>query len=199
MLWSRYSSGTNTIHGHTLQSWLQLEKMGTVNSLHPPEKYGSLCQLLSQYPTIPRWLQRSPQANTRTTTHAPCRWTSNQLDETYGGTKHRNCHELLSRLQYTTEYSRILRQPSSVVTSNVEEAINHAMTLKYEQVQTYLCQRNEGTQDTFQLIDWQSFGRYFKSIPMAKRIKVSKYIHDWQNTGSRKEKFACSQHRKDPF
>jgi len=34
---------------------------------------------------------------------------------------------------------------------------------------------------------------------MAKRIKVSKYIHDWQNTGSQKEKFARSQHRKDPL
>jgi len=66
---------------------------------------------------------------------------------------------------------------SSVVTSNVEETINHA-AMKYEPVQTYLCQRNEWTPTTFHLIDWQSFGRYFKSIPMAKRIKVSKYIRE---------------------
>jgi len=57
---------------------------------------------------------------------------------------------------------------SSVVTSNEEEAINHAM--KHGPVQTYLCQKNEWTLDTFQLIDWKSFERYFKSIPMAKRI-----------------------------
>jgi len=32
-------------------------------------------------------------------------------DETYEGGKGRNCHELLSRLQYTSEYSRIMRTP----------------------------------------------------------------------------------------
>jgi len=62
----------------------------------------------------------------------------------------------------------------------------------YAPVKTYLCQRNEWTPDTFHLIDWLSFERYFKSIPLAKRIKVSKYVQDWQNTGSQKEKFARS-------
>jgi len=86
---------------------------------------------------------------------------------------------------------------SKVVTNNVKEAISHAM--KCAPVQTYLCQRNAWTPDTFSLIDGLSFERYFKSIPMAKRIKVSKYVHDWQNTGSQKEKFARSNHRKDPL
>ena len=172
--------------------------MGTSNALHAPKKAGTFCKLLPQYPTMYEGDFNGALKlilGRRLMRHAD----EHQInsDETYGGTKHRNCHELLSRLQYTTEYSRILRQPSSVVTSNVEEAINHAM--KNEPAQTYLCQRNEWTQDTFQLIDWQSFGHYFKSIPMAKRIKVSKYIHDWQNTSSRTENVARSQHRKDPF
>ena len=78
-----------------------------------------------------------------------------------------------------------------------KDAISHAM--KYAPVQTYLCQRNEWAPETFKQIDWQSFGRYMKSIPMAKRIKVSKYVHDWQNTGSQKKKFARSNHRKEPL
>jgi len=40
---------------------------------------------------------------------------------------------------------------SKVVTNNLKEAINHAM--KYAPVQTYLCQRNAWTPDTFNLID----------------------------------------------
>ena len=32
-------------------------------------------------------------------------------DETYGGRKHRNCHDVLTRIQYTLEYSRIMRKP----------------------------------------------------------------------------------------
>jgi len=71
--------------------------------------------------------------------------------------------------------------------------------MKYAPVQTYLCHRNAWTPVTFHLIDWPSFERYFESIPLAKRIKVSKYVHDWQNTGSQKVKFARSQHRKDPL
>ena len=66
-------------------------------------------------------------------------------------------------------------------------------------VQTYLCQRNQWTLETFQLVDWTSFGRYFKSMSMAKRIKAAKYMSDWQNTGSQKEKFACSKTIKDPW
>ena len=73
---------------------------------------------------------------------------------------------------------------SNVVTHNVKDAISHAM--KYAPVQTYLCQRNEWTPETFKQ-------------PMAKRIKVPKYVHDWQNTGSQKEKFARSNHRKEPL
>ena len=34
------------------------------------------------------------------------------------------------------------------------------------------------TQYLLHLIDGTSFGRYFKSITMAKRIKVAKYVHD---------------------
>ena len=86
---------------------------------------------------------------------------------------------------------------SSVVTSNVKEEIKYAM--KYTPLQTYLCQKNNWTPDTFQLTDWPSFARYFKSIPMAKRIKVSKLIHDWQNTGAQKERFARSHNRKEPL
>ena len=44
---------------------------------------------------------------------------------------------------------------SSVVTSNVKDEIKYAM--KYTPLQTYLCQKNNWTPDTFQLTDWPSF------------------------------------------
>jgi len=36
-------------------------------------------------------------------------------DETYGGRKGRNCHELLARIQYTSEYSRIMRKQTALL------------------------------------------------------------------------------------
>ena len=86
---------------------------------------------------------------------------------------------------------------SAVVTGDVEAAIKYAM--KYKPVQTYLCQRNLWTLNTFHLIDWTSFGRYLKSIPMAKIIKVAKYVHAWQNTGHQKAKFTRSKHINNPL
>jgi hypothetical protein len=37
-------------------------------------------------------------------------------------------------------------------------------------------------------IDWLAFEQYMNSLPQCKRIKVAKYIHDWQNVGSQKLK-----------
>jgi hypothetical protein len=38
-------------------------------------------------------------------------------------------------------------------------------------------------------IDWLAFEQYMNSLPQNKRIKVAKYIHDWQNVGSQKLKY----------
>ena len=41
-------------------------------------------------------------------------------------------------------------------------------------------------------IDWLAIEQYMNSLPQSKRIKVAKYIHDWQNVGSQKLKFQQS-------
>jgi len=118
-----------------------------------------------------------------------------EMDRIAGQCRNEGIQPMMTTVLPRSEIALVLN--SNVVTHNVKDAISHAM--KYEPVQTYLCQRNEWAPETFNLIDWQSFGRYMKSIPMVKRIKVSKYVHDWQNTGSQKEKFARSTHRKEPL
>ena len=125
---------------------------------------------------------------------APCPDASLQCRD---GQKCRNTgiQPTMTKVSQSSKIALIIN--SSVVTSNVKEAINYAM--KYTPVQTYICQKNNWSLETFQLSDWQSFARYFKSIPMAKRIKVAKLIHGWQNTGAQKEQFARSHHSKDPL
>ena len=36
-------------------------------------------------------------------------------EATYGGRKHKSCHQALSRIQYTAEYSRLTRIPIGLV------------------------------------------------------------------------------------
>ena len=40
-----------------------------------------------------------------------------------------------------------------------------------------------------EIIDFDAFSRYMKSLPNQRRTNVIKYIHNWQNTGRQKQNF----------
>ena len=87
---------------------------------------------------------------------------------------------------------------SNVVTQNVKDAISNAM--KYAPVQTYLCQRNEWTPETFKQNNWLAIIRALHEIyTYGQENQSIQILQDWQNTGSQKEKFARSNHRKEPL
>ena len=90
--------------------------MGTSNALHAPKKAGTFCKLLPQYPTMYEGDFNGALKlllGRRLMRHAD----EHQInsDETYGGRKGRNCHELLARIQYTSEYSRIMRKHTALL------------------------------------------------------------------------------------
>ena len=52
----------------------------------------------------------------------------------------------------------------------------------------YLLERNHWTPTTFQQIAWQPFEAFMQGQTSRKRTLTCKYVHDWQNVGTQKEK-----------
>ena len=75
---------------------------------------------------------------------------------------------------------------NEVITTNVKNAITFATHGPI--LVEYIEQRNKINKATMETIDWLAFEQYMNSLPQSKRIKVAKYIHDWQNVGSQKLK-----------
>jgi hypothetical protein len=43
------------------------------------------------------------------------------------------------------------------------------------------------TKNEQKLVNWEAMGNYMKNLAISQRIKVMKYIYDWQNVGTQKE------------
>ena len=53
----------------------------------------------------------------------------------------------------------------------------------------YIHHKHDMTSEMVAMIDcWDAFERYHTSMPSSKRVKISKYVHDWQNVGAQKQK-----------
>ena len=39
----------------------------------------------------------------------------------------------------------------------------------------------------FEVVNWTAIGAYIKQLAISQRVKVMKYIYDWQNVGSQKQ------------
>ena len=46
------------------------------------------------------------------------------------------------------------------------------------------------------MIDWDASERYHTSMPSSKRVKISKYVHEWQNVWAQKHKIATTQRKQ---
>ena len=59
-------------------------------------------------------------------------------------------------------------------------------------MEEYVQDQNKMTDEVIQAINWEAMGRYMKGMPKSKQVKICKYMHNWQNTGRQKQKFATS-------
>ena len=72
------------------------------------------------------------------------------------------------------------------VTASAYNTITHHLT--QPNLIAYIQNKHNMTEEMMELIDWEAFERYHKSMPNSKRVKISKYVHDWQNVGAQKKK-----------
>ena len=64
----------------------------------------------------------------------------------------------------------------------------HSQTLR-----TYIMQKEDWTDAVFDSVDWPAFDQCMNKLSVHKRINVTKYIFNWQNTGRQKQHFENSQ------
>jgi hypothetical protein len=57
----------------------------------------------------------------------------------------------------------------------------------------YIIRKNKWSKATFNLINWNAIGGLMGRLSAAKRVKVAKLQHNWQNTGRQKGLFLHSQ------
>ena len=75
-----------------------------------------------------------------------------------------------------------------VVTTKVGQKIRDIIHSKPLQ-KWYIQQKESWTDKVFDSVDWPAFERCMKKLSIHKRINVTKYIFNWQNTGRQKQLF----------
>ena len=66
--------------------------------------------------------------------------------------------------------------------------LRHSNNLK-----RYIQEKENWEDDVFETVDWLAFETCLKKLTIHKRINVTKYIFNWQNTGRQKQLFENSQ------
>ena len=74
-----------------------------------------------------------------------------------------------------------------VVTTKVGQKIRDIIHSK--PLRKYIQQKESWTDEVFDSVDWPAFERCMKKLSIHKRINVTKYIFNWQNTGRQKQLF----------
>jgi ribonuclease HI len=78
-----------------------------------------------------------------------------------------------------------LKTPITLVTASAYRVIYDRKTIPA--AQEYVITKLSLTKDTYDMINWEAMGSYMKALAVAQRVKVMKFIYDWQNVGSQKE------------
>ena len=84
-----------------------------------------------------------------------------------------------------TEAAIIYRD--QVITTKIGPKIRDILHSK--PLRAYVMEKEDWTEDIFNSVDWQAFERGMQKLSIHKRINVTKYIFNWQNTGRQKQLF----------
>ena len=95
----------------------------------------------------------------------------------------------LPTLSMTTDEASLVIKGAHI-TSKIDDFIRNAMTSA--NLKNYIKEKCAWTEDTFDLVDWTSLGKFMSRLSVAKRAKVVKLQHNWQNTGRQKGMFLRS-------
>jgi hypothetical protein len=78
-----------------------------------------------------------------------------------------------------------------LITTNVDDHVRMLMTT--QPLMDYIMEKNNWSLQTFHQVDWNAFGGFMGRLSAAKRAKVVKLQHNWQNTGRQKGFFLRSR------
>jgi hypothetical protein len=89
------------------------------------------------------------------------------------------------QIYYMPAASIYLKTPKTLVTASAYPVIYQQKT--YPLAMLYVRQKLKLTSTAYNMINWTALGNYVDSLAISQRIKVMKYIYDWQNVGAQKE------------
>ena len=97
----------------------------------------------------------------------------------------REDHQIPVQLCFIQAAAVYLKTPRTLVTASAYNVIYNRKTIPV--AEDYVREKLALTAAKQKMINWDALGRYFKMLAIPQRVKVMKYIYDWQNVGSQKE------------
>ena len=94
-------------------------------------------------------------------------------------------HQLPVQLCFINAATVYLKTAKTFITASSYNVIYNMKT--NPTAEEYVRQKLGLTIRKQQMINWEALGNYIKSLAISQRVKVMKYIYDWQNVGSQKQ------------
>jgi hypothetical protein len=74
---------------------------------------------------------------------------------------------------------------TTLITASAYKAIYDMKTRPA--AEDYVCRKLGLTAEDYNLVNWEALGHYCQMLAISQKIKVMKYIYDWQNVGTQKQ------------
>ena len=94
-------------------------------------------------------------------------------------------HLLPAQICYMDVASIYLKTESTLITASSYTAIYERMTRPVAEM--YVSRKLCLTREVNASINWEAMGYYFNTLAISQKVKVMKYIYDWQNVGTQKQ------------
>ena len=88
-----------------------------------------------------------------------------------------------------------LKTTMTLVTSSAYRAIYNMKTRPA--AEEYVSNKLGMTDEIYESVNWEALGTYHNTLAISQKVKVMKYIYDWQNVGAQKE--LHKGHEKDEY
>ena len=98
--------------------------------------------------------------------------------------REREEHQLPVQLCFLNAAKIYLKIPRTLITASSYKVIYSKKTTP--NAEEYVRQKLNLTVQEQKMINWEALGAYISQLAISQRVKVMKYIYDWQNVGSQK-------------
>jgi hypothetical protein len=98
--------------------------------------------------------------------------------------KERMNHTSKAQVMYIKAAKIYLKTPTTLVTASAYNAIYNRKILP--EAEEYVLRKLSLNQQKYNSINWEALGNYINKLAITQKIKVMKYIYDWQNVGAQK-------------